>query len=280
MTKEAGFNESELKVFSFLADDEGHALWKMHKELGIDEGYLAKILKGLKAKGLIYKKERSLVRPGKRGPQTEYPWHIHKDKLSNITEKVLFQIRHYMAKGIAASNEIDILKVNGVLTPSLKDKLTSELLFYWGKADETMELFKIPLYRDSAAEILHLDCISYEGICGLMYNQFGILPFTLRSSVDEAKHREEQKIMTPQYFFEKYKSNLENAITNESGRRTLEANTVAIQKIKELWNKGCRNGREIAGAIGQPSDVVNAEIEKMLDCREIVFTSSEFNRQK
>lgn len=279
MTKKVGFNESELKVFSFLADDEGHALWKMHKELGIDEGYLDKILKGLKSKGLIYKKERSLVRPGKRGPQTEYPWHIHKDKLSDITKTVLSQIWYYMAKGIAADHEKYILKVNGGLTPSLEKKLTSELLFYWYNVYETMELFKIPLYRDSAAEFFRLDYISYKGICDIIYNEFGNLPFTFRSSV-EAKHREEQKLITPQHIFETYKSNLENAITNESRRRTLEANIVAIQKIKELWNKGGRNGREIAGAIGQPSDVVNAEIEKMLKCREIAFISDEWKKAK
>jgi DNA-binding MarR family transcriptional regulator len=87
MAKEDGFNETELKVFAFLADDKGHALWQMCNEMNIDEGRLSKILKGLNSKGLIYKKERSLDRPaGERGPKIEYPWYIQKDRLSDITE--------------------------------------------------------------------------------------------------------------------------------------------------------------------------------------------------
>jgi hypothetical protein len=272
MPQDVGFNEVELKILSLLADGKGHALWKMQDELKVDKGLLSRTLKGLKTKGLIYNEERPLARsPGERGPQIEYPWYIQKDKLNNIARIVLSRIKQYMAKSVAASQERRLLKAEGRLTHSLKNRLTSDFLHYHAEADMMMSFFENPLYRSEAAKCYHIDCISYEGLEDLIYREFGILTLINTSKSDEIKNREIRKNLTPRYSLEKHIERYDQGRKIESERIKLEANKDTILKIKELWNEGSRNSIEIAEKIAQPADVVSAQIEKMLSCREIAF---------
>jgi hypothetical protein len=276
MPQDVGFNELELKILSFLADGKGHALWKMRDELKVDEGLLSRTLKKLKTKELIYKEKRPLARPnGERGPKIEYPWYIQEKNLNNIAKIVLSQINQYMAKGMAASHELNSLKAEGRLTPPLKHKLTRDILCYCGEADITMEFFKNPLYRSEAAKCCHVDCISYEGLNDLIHSRFGLLSTTIRSKSEEAEYEEIRKSWTPRYPLEQHLARYEQGITDEAERIKLEANKDAILKIKELWNEGNRNCIEIAEKIVQPANAVCDQIDKMLYCREIAFTTEE-----
>lgn len=254
---DVGFNKAELKVLALLADEKGHAQWEMRDKLKLDKAYLSKTLKGLESQGLIFKNERSLVRPRKRGPQIEYPYYIQKNQLSNITKMILYQIRNYMGRSKDAHNELKMLKTKGVLSPALEEKLVREKLYYSAEAHEIRNILEIPLYRDCASKIFHLDCISYEGICGILDSEFGLI--TLHS---------EQKIMNPEDYFQKHLSNIEYAKKIEAERKKLEADPIAMQKIKEIWVEGDRTTLSQA-LIGYSQDAVLAQINQMLTCKEL-----------
>lgn len=278
MPQDVGFNKDELKIFSFLADGEGHALWEMQSALKMDKGYLSKILNKLNTLNFIYKQERILIRPDRRGPKKEYPWYIKDEKLPDITKTVLSQIKHYMSKSMAAANGLEILKVEGNLTCASKDELVAELLCYADEANHLIDFFKIALFRDHAAKLYHIDCITHEGLQDLIHSEFGLQKYTIESRADEEKYKEELKNATPKHFFEKASANLRQAIQTESERKKLEANADTVLKIKELWNNGHQNWKFIAEAINQPSDVVIAQISKMLDCNEITLTESKITK--
>jgi hypothetical protein len=258
MVKDVGFNEAELKVLAFLSDGIGHALWEMCDKLGLDKDYLSKTIKELKNKGLIFNKERSLVRPGKRGPQIEYPYYIQTGQLPNITTIILSQIRYYKGKAKDADREREMLEAFGDLTPELNDNLIQDLLNNECEADVILDMFQIPLYRDCAAKIFNINCISYEGICDLIDSEFGLIGLDA-----------EQEVGNPEDLFKMHLLKIKNAKAIESERKKLEDDTIAIKKLKERWADGERNVNRLSEATGYPSDVLCSKINQMFYCKEI-----------
>lgn len=254
---EIGFNDAELRVLAFLGDEKGHAQWEICDKLTLDKGYLSKILKGLKNKGLISNVERSLIRPGKRGPQIEYPYYVQKDQLPFITKTILYKIRHYLSECKSVVSERELLRAEGTLPSALEKELSSRVLLHWGAAERTIMVFRDPLYRDCLSKIYNMDYVSYEGARALIYGEFGIVWCSSDAS---------DKI-SPEDAFRKLLSNVEHEKKIETERRKLEANPIALQKIKELWDKGERTG--ISKSLDYPQDAVIAQINQMLACKEI-----------
>lgn len=255
VSDEIGFNDAELRVLALLGDEKGHAQWEICSELKIDKAYASKTLKGLKNRGLIFREDRDLDRPGRRGPHTEYPYYIQKDQLQLIVDTFLYQIRRYLRESKVAHSKRKMLKANCTLTPSSEKRLVSKKLWYIAKANTLMHIFEIPLYRDCTSKTYGIDCISCEGIHGVLYSEVGLL------------RDAEQKVRSPEDFYREYLSKIEHAKKIEAERRKLEADPVAMQKIKELWAKD-----EIAGvlkSLGYSQDVIIAQINQMLNLREL-----------
>ena len=252
---ETGFNKAELTILAFLADEKGHALWEMRDTLKLDKSQLSRSLKGLRNRGLISREDRDLDRPGKRGPHTEFPYYIKKDRLLTIVKTFLYQIKLYQRESMAAHQTRELLKENDTLMPSLEKKLVLKKLNYLAEADTIIDLFEIPLYRDCLSEIYNINCISYEGIRSILHGGIGLLP-------DGG-----QEIRGPEDFFRKHISNIEQSKKIEAERRKLEADLVAINEIKKRWAEGERT--HLSRDLGYSVDAVVAQLNQMLAIREI-----------
>ena len=249
-----GFNQAELKVFALLGDEKGHAQWEICDILKLDKAYASKTLKGLKNSGLIFNEERSLIRPGKRGPQIEYPYYIQKDRLRSIVDTFLYQIQRYLRESMAAHREREILKVNGALTSSSEKGLTSEKILYFAKADILMNIFEIPLYRDCASKSYGIECISCEGVRGILYSEVGLI-------VDA-----EQAVRSPEDLYRGYLSKIEHAKKIEDERRKLEADPVAIDAIKK---HALGRSPDPLRSLGYSGEAIAAQINQMRAIGEI-----------
>lgn len=252
-----GFNQAELRVLAFLGDEKGHAQWEICDKLKLDKAYASKTLKGLKNKGLIFSKERPLIRPGKRGPQIEYPYYIQKEQLPFITKTILQKIKHYLSMLQSTSSERELLRSAGTLTPTLESELSSKILHYWGAAETIIMVFRDTLYRDCLSEIYNMDHITYDAARDLIYSQSGII--WLRGDKPDK--------MSQLDAFQTLVSNIEHEKEVEAERRTLESDPIAIQKIKEMWDKGARTN--IFKALNYSQDATIAQINQMLGCNEI-----------
>ena len=240
-----------------MGDEKGHAQWEICDKLKINKAYASKTLKGLKNRGLILNEERSLIRPGKRGPQTEYPYYVQKDQLPFITKTILYKIRRYLSECKSVGSERELLRAEGTLTPTLEEELSSRALLRLGAAERTIMVFRDPLYRDCLSKIYNMDYISYDAARNLIYSEFGIV---WCSSAESDK-------ISPEDAFRKLLSNIEHEKEIESERRKLEADPIALQKIKELWDKGARTGTDYSQF--KSFDAVIAQINQMLACKEI-----------
>lgn len=252
-----GFNQAELKVLAFLGDERGHAQWEICDKLKIDKAYASKTLKGLKNKGLIFSEERSLIRPGKRGPQIEYPYYIQKEQLPFITKTILQKIKQYLGMYQSTSSERELLRAEGALTPTLESELSSRALGYVGASDAIIWIFRDTLYRDCLSRIYNMDHITYDAAHDLIYSQSGIIWL----------HGDKPDKMSQVDAFQTLVSNIEHEKEVEAERRTLECDPVAIQTMKEMWNKGERTN--IYKALDYSQDAIIAQINQMLGCNEI-----------
>lgn len=261
--EDIGFNQAELRILALLGDEKGHAQWEICDKLKIDKAYTSKTLKGLKNRGLIFSEERSLIRPRKeRGPHTEYPYYIQKDQLPIITKTILQKIKHYLSKYQSTASERELLRAEGTLTPTPEGELPRSLV-YWGAAEAIMGIFRDTLYRDCLSEIYKIDHITYDAACDLIYSESGIIWTTHRIWTD----RGEPPKMSRVEAFQTLVSNIEHEKEVEAERRTLECDPVAIQTIKEMWNKG--EITNIYKYLGYSHDATIAHINQMLDCGEI-----------
>lgn len=255
---EIGFNDAELRVLAFLGDEKGHAQWEICDKLELDKGYLSKILKGLKNKGLILNGERPLVRrKGTRGPQIEYPYYIQKDQLRFITTTILHMIRRYLSECKSARSERELLRAKDALTPARAEELSSHALLLWGAAERTMMVFRDSLYRDCLSKIYNMNYITYNGARSLIYSEFGMVWYS------DAKTDN----ISPVDAFQKLLSDVEHEREVEAERRKIEVDPIAMQKIKELWAKGERTN--LLRAFDHSPDAVIAQINQMLACKEI-----------
>ncbi len=258
-----GFNQAELRILALLGDEKGHAQWEICDKLKIDKAYASKTLKGLKNRGLIFSEERSLIRPRKeRGPHTEHPYYIQKDQLPIITKTILIKIKRYLSMYQSTRSERELLRVEGTLTPTLESELSSRALSCMGAADIIMMIFRDTLYRDCLSKIHNMDHITYDAARDLIYSDSGIIWLHEKGAIYTVTPDKK----SPVEAFQTLVSNIEYAKEVEAERRSLETDPIALQKIKDLWNKGRTN---IYKDLGYSQDTTIAQINQMLDCGEI-----------
>jgi len=261
--EDIGFNQAELRILALLGDEKGHAQWEICDKLKIDKAYASKTLKGLKNRGLIFSEERSLIRPGKRGPQIEYPYYIQKDQLPIITKTILQKIKHYLSMLQSTHSERELLRAEGTLTPTLESELSSRKFHYWGMADIIITIFRDTLYRDCLSKIYNMDQITYDAARDIIYSQSGIIWLHEKGAIYTVTPDKK----SPVEAFQTLVSNIEYAKEVEAERRTLENDPITLQKIKELWNRGAITN--IHKDLGYSQDATIAQINQMLDCGEI-----------
>ena len=247
---------SRIRTLCILADGEPHFAENLADDVNMKlPNFIADVLNPLISNRFCaYGEPIKTHKPG-RPP---CPIVIPIDELPNIAETVISKIKLRIAKGKSELEKYENARVNGTLTPSLDEKLIEDALLHFDEAERLMCLFKIPLFREGAAKILHENDISYKGLRGLLSIRSGFLP-------DQPK----SEITTPEGFFKEASEQLDYYRVHEIERKKLETDVGAIEKIKELWNKGCRHVNVFAEATGYSLGVVDAMIDQMLACDEI-----------
>jgi hypothetical protein len=246
-----------IKALCISADGKPHFQKDVIAALNIDQSEFGKnVYQPLKDCGVWQDDEKSKTcfKTRKRG-RPACPVIISRDKIPDIVRTALSQIRVSMRKSDNAHVRLESLEIEECSTRSLREKLEIEQLDYYGKSEDTMELFRCPLFRDQAAKEYNLDCITYEGLRALIDFEFGIQEF------------EDSETVNPIYFSEKFGAKLKLAEKTEIERRKLEADPITMKKIKEGWAKGYRCFSP--SLWGYSQDALIAQIEQMLALQEI-----------